>query len=84
MNQPKIELPGLPVSAVKLIRPNRCENCRWAERQGPTPPIYECHKNPPIAAIIATNKGPQTLSAFPLVRPEQWCGAFETKIAQVN
>ena len=31
-----------------------------------------------------SNKGPQTLSAFPVVRPEQWCGAFEVKIAAVN
>lgn len=84
MTQPKITLPGLPQVTGKLIRPNRCENCRWSERTNPTHPVFECHKNPPTASILPSNKGPQTLSAFPIVRPEQWCGAFEPKISQVN
>jgi hypothetical protein len=84
MNASKIALPGLPPSSVKLIRPNRCEACKFFEKQHPAHQHGECHKNPPMASIIPTNKGPQTLSAFPLVQPTQWCGAFETKIAAVN
>jgi len=81
---PKIDLPGLPKSTGKLIRPQRCENCHWAEKSNPAHPVFECHKGPPTAAILATNKGPQTLSAFPLVQPTQWCGEWKPKISQVN
>ena len=77
----QITLPGLPKSTGQVIRPNRCENCKYAEKSNPTHPVYECHKGPPTATIVPTNKGPQTLSTFPMVQATQWCGAFEKKIA---
>jgi hypothetical protein len=80
---PKIALPGIPQTG-KFIRSHRCEVCKYAEKENPAHPHYSCHRNPPVASILPSNKGPQTLSAFPIVRPEQWCGAFEPKISQVN
>lgn len=76
-------LAGLPQPA-KLIRAHRCETCKYAEREGGVSKNYACHKGPPAVSILPSNKGPMPLTAFPMVQPDQWCGAFEPKIENVN
>lgn len=42
-----------------------------------------CHE-PPAVGFVTTNKGPLPIATSPIVRPEQWCGAFEPKTKLVN
>lgn len=68
-----------------LIRPDRCEMCKFAS------PLrnderYECHRNPPaVTAFLGPGPdgGVQVLNstAFPLVQPSQWCSEFKMKIS---
>jgi hypothetical protein len=74
-----IVLPGLP-KAAKFIRSERCEFCRWAEREPNPKPVYSCHKNPPGVSILATPRGPMPFAAFPLVEATHWCGAYQSKL----
>lgn len=73
------DLPGLP-KPMKLIRSQRCENCKWGEAEGPQSKNLFCHMNPPMVSILATNAGPMPFAAFPIVQPDQWCGKHQPKI----
>ena len=74
-----IILPGIAQSR-KLIRSNRCENCRWAEAEGPQSQNFMCHRNPPGIGFVVTQKGPIPISSFAIVLPDQWCGEHQPKI----
>lgn len=75
-----IILPKLP-KPMKLIRTHRCENCKWAEAEGPGSVNFMCHRNPPAVGFLPTNKGPIPVAAFAIVQPDQWCGEHQPKIA---
>jgi len=68
MPQKPVMMPVPP----KVIRDKRCETCGNSEPNGNN---LECHARPPAACIIPTPNGPLTISAFPVVRREQWCRA---------
>lgn len=79
-----IELPGLPKGSKKLIRPQRCETYKYAEREQGPKPVYSCHKNPPGISVLPTPQGPMPFAAFPLVEAEHWCGSHELKLNGAN
>lgn len=74
-----IILPGLP-QPMKLIRSNRCENCRWAEAEGAASKNFTCHRSPPGVGFVPTNRGPAAIASFPIVQPDQWCGEHQPKV----
>lgn len=62
-------------------REERCENCRFCAEvmQFSSQPPYErpyreCRVNPPVVSQAS-------LRAFPLLKPNDWCGKFEPKPA---
>ena len=77
-NSIKAPLPVIP--AGKLIREDRCEKCKFSERQSSEREVLECHYNPPTASVVPSNKGPQVLAAFPPVQADQWCGKYKKRV----
>lgn len=61
-----------------LIRQERCENCKYAERESSA--LFACHYNPPTVALAPTNQGPIPVSFYPPVQAEHWCGRFVQRI----
>lgn len=49
-----------------------CSFCRFRNEVG------ECHRHPPAIVVLPDGYGNLcTSSAFPIVRPSEWCGEFE-------
>ena len=95
MSEAPFKLPGLPgagVPTMKVIRPHRCELCKWsspAEEQG----LLDCHFGPPSVngVFMGMGKNPATgqtepmmmaHTAFPKMQPTDWCGQFFSRLAQ--
>ena len=81
-------LPGLPHLKAKLIRPDRCEKCKFsATMQGRQE--LECHEGPPTATTFMVpgrngQAGYVTHTGFPIVNGDCWCGRFGPKVEGVN
>jgi hypothetical protein len=64
---------------------NDCTKCRFAFAKGVNKQdlrkIFECRRNPPLAQILPSPQGAQTVTFFPTVNSETGCGQFETAIA---
>lgn len=82
MNMP---LPGLGQSlkASTLLRPERCEKCKWHAAVANQPHL-ECRRNPPTPSVIPTNRGLQTICTFAIVQPDAWCGEFKVQLEGIN
>ncbi len=82
MNLP---LPGLGqgLKANTLLRPERCEKCKWHAAVSGQPHL-ECRRNPPIPHLLNTPRGMQTMCVFPIVSGEHWCGEYARSIEGVN
>lgn len=65
---------------MKIVRPNRCEKCKFAEKEGGMSKNYTCHFGPPTLSFVTSNKSPIPLTAFPVVQPDQWCNQFGKRI----
>ena len=63
-----------------LIRQNRCEKCAHQMPIPQTADLLECREGPPTVSILLMpskqGQQPQTISAFPQVKREHWCGRF--------
>jgi hypothetical protein len=74
-------LTGIP-KPMKLIRPERCEKCRFSSAIAQTTDL-ECRRNPPHTStfVIGTTRDGrinlQTVGAFPRMVPTAWCGEFK-------
>jgi hypothetical protein len=71
--------PSRGVSTV--IRPDRCEKCKFAMPVPKASDLLECRANPPqvmfLPAKLPTGQMvPQDFTVFPKVQKLQWCGAF--------
>lgn len=69
-----------------LIGTETCGKCKFSASENPNPgePLI-CRRNPPATTIMLTpgpggRPMPNPVSAYPLVRPEQWCGEYRPKI----
>ena len=61
-----------------IVRTDTCQRCKHAAPQGNG---LECHRNPPMAAFMPGPGGqPVTISAFPPVPKDGFCGEFGRKI----
>lgn len=63
-----------------------CDTCRWGteERTGNGPVEIgqrqiTCRRLPPTPIALATPQGVQVLNAFPVLKPEGWCGEYAAK-----
>lgn len=75
-----------PANAVAtLIRPNRCEKCKYSSAR-PQNDNLECRRFPPTAAHIAERQkngqlGFITYTGFPIVKPDAGCGEWAPALA---
>ena len=80
-------LPGLPYKKAKLVRPQRCGNCKHKGDEVQRDK-HECRESPPTASVFMVQQGGGqgfvTHTGFPLVGVDCWCGKWATKIEQVN
>ena len=59
--------------------PGACINCKWSTHEQSD---LVCRRNPPSVSILmvpgkfANTLQPQSMAAFPVVKPEMWCGEF--------
>lgn len=77
-----------PLWVPKAKTTGQCDNCRFSVKEKTD---LECHRLPPVAsfhqmpAVVPTPNGPRqgmelrVVSAFPVMRPEQWCGEHKPK-----
>lgn len=77
-------LPIKPLQPAALIRPERCEKCKWASALRKQE-NFECRRNPPVPAHVPRQMRDgsvqfMTYSGYPQVRPDQWCGEFSQHI----
>ena len=82
-------LPGLPHMKAKLIRPDRCEKCKFRGDNQGGPEQYECRQGPPTATSIMVpgrNGQPQfiTHTTFPIVKGDNWCGKWAARVEGAN
>jgi hypothetical protein len=54
----------------------RCASCVFFVIE-PKDEIGECHKNPPFILMDEEGLG----YCFPIVPPEEWCGAFQRRLS---
>jgi hypothetical protein len=67
-----------------LIRPNRCEKCKWASAV-PQDRNLQCRRYPPQAAHIVNQRGMlQVVTYFPIVKPDEGCGEYQPLVAGMN
>lgn len=77
-------IPLQTMQAGPLIRPNRCERCRYASPlKGQT--NFECRRHPPVPAHVPRQMRDgsvqfMTYSGYPQVKPDGWCGDFAVHI----
>jgi hypothetical protein len=75
-------LPGIPNAAMKLIRAERCEKCRFASAIANKVEL-ECRRLPPTVStmVIGTNRqggvNLHSVAAWPHMTPNAWCGEFK-------
>ena len=77
---------------VKLVRSERCENCKWAgPASDPGLPVGTqiCRGGPPSSQIrfgkdAQGREVQQTICNWPLVSGEDWCGAWKPRIEMVQ
>ena len=86
-------MPGAHLPAMKVIRPQRCETCKWSSPSPEGQGLLDCHFGPPNVNGIFMGMGrdpadgvtkPQMMAhtAFPKMQPTDWCGQFFSRIAQ--
>ena len=69
------------------LRAERCENCQLAAFPKTSPVFGECRAKPPQTLILPLNVSnlgqvqTTTISAWPPVRRNQWCGDFKAKLS---
>ena len=71
---------SLPSLSTPLIRPDQCVKCKFSSAV-PQQRVLQCRRNPPQASVLANG---QSLTVFPLVQPDQWCGEFRVAISIAN
>jgi hypothetical protein len=88
--KPAAKGPSTPIvngkTAIEYAPAERCENCRFALFPGADATGF-CRINPPTAVIIPLGQNKidprriesTTLSAWPPVMRNQWCGKWEKK-----
>jgi hypothetical protein len=66
------------------VRKDTCQSCRWVEYQidpqNLGSGLHTCHWNPPHGGIMAGPQGIAPWAAFPVVKPDQWCGHYSRRI----
>lgn len=72
----------------KLIRPQTCKNCKFAE-QSRQPGVFECRYKPPKhweVPVTGPDGKPSFVQrvSFPMVYADQWCGEHKPKIERVG
>lgn len=84
--------PVIGAKPAKLVRAERCENCKWAVPAAPEvgPGAQVCHGGPPGSQMLHM-KHPETgrqmqqqITFWPLVGGEDWCGAWKPRISMVQ
>lgn len=91
MTEDNTPIPGetgpLPITN-RLIRPDRCGLCKYAEKMPGADPRFECHRNPAgVTSFLApteNGKGVTVMNsaAFPIVHDYQWCGEWVPRVLQ--
>ena len=94
MNEPlqPFQMPA-PPAAARLVRPNRCENCKYASPSQQGQGLLDCHFGPPnVNGVfmgmgkdpVSGQAGPQMMAhtAFPIVRPDDFCAQWFAKVVQ--
>lgn len=81
-------LPGLPTMKARMIRPERCEKCKFKGDQI-EPGKFECRESPPVANSFMMQQGPGRSgfivhTAYPIVQVDNWCGKFKPNVEGVN
>lgn len=63
----------------------KCSECKYWNPNGPQ---NECRINPPTAFLIHVRQiqgdVPASISCWPPTKPDQWCGKFEIKPAELH
>ena len=91
MNKP-ITLPGLPGHLPvkgRVIRPERCEKCKFRGDQVQKPNQFECRESPPVPHSFMVpgpngSSGFITHTTYPIVQADNWCGKFAPRIEGMN
>lgn len=86
------QMPTAP-GAARLVRPQRCENCKYASPSQQGDGLLDCHFGPPSVNGIfmgmgknpmTGQTGPQILNntSFPILRPDDFCAQWASKVTQ--
>lgn len=77
--------PNMKVEAV--IRPDRCEKCKFSSLSPNNPNLLDCHRHPPQVFVfpIESPENPgrvsmQHYTTVPQVHPANHCGEFRPRI----
>lgn len=68
-----------------LVRPERCERCRYAAPPLDSSPLLECRFNPPAPTTLVVGQladgqpAIMTFTNWPRVNSDQWCGHWHIK-----
>ena len=72
-------LDGVGKFAKSIKATGECVRCKFSTHEGSD---LVCRRNPPMATVVMANKfgtaTPQVMTAFPVIRPDMWCGEFVT------
>ena len=67
--------------------PGECLDCRWSTHEQTD---LVCRRHPPQVSIIVSMNGitgkqqPVSMAAFPIVKPDMWCGEFAGNAAPIE
>lgn len=81
--------PDMQVGAV--IRPDRCEKCKFASASPGNPAVLDCHRMPPTVFAFPVQHPEQPdrvafqhYTCVPQVHPANHCGEFRSRIDMVK
>jgi hypothetical protein len=80
---PQLDTAGKFAKSIKAM--GECVRCKFSTHEGSD---LVCRRNPPMATVVMSNKFgqavPQVMTAFPVIRPDMWCGEFVTSAPAVS
>lgn len=67
---------------------NTCDKCKFCNEEGINKDTMRkylsCRRFPPTPQIVPGSQGPITVSSFPTVTGEQFCGEWQPQLVLVN